>query len=276
MRSTAFLDERRHGELASRLCSVHAERTFVVRSPLDDRLIGELPEATASDVRAAAEAARDAQHAWGALDPSFRRLAFGRLATLLQAFEAEAASLVHAETGISLDQASAELGGLARAVALWSRRAPRQLRAVKQRRGLRVVATERREPSGLVGVGSGMQHPFTEPATHATLALLAGNAVLLRPSPGGSFSALLLAELFEAATLPKGLVRVVAGRGDHLDALIAEVVDQVVFDESPELAWHCDQHGVDHLEHAGYVPVADAAILSPTVFTRTVVRSRGG
>ena len=65
--------------------------------------------------------------------------------------------------------------------------------------------------------------------TDALPALLAGNAVLLRPDPQGSLTALAAVALLVEAGLPEDLVQVVLGPGDPTGAAVVERADYVCF-----------------------------------------------
>jgi len=59
-----------------------------------------------------------------------------------------------------------------------------------------------REPYGVIGIISPWNYPFSIPATEAMAALVAGNAVVLKPSEFTSLVALELASLLHAAGVP--------------------------------------------------------------------------
>ena len=61
------------------------------------------------------------------------------------------------------------------------------------------------------------------------LALVAGNAVLLKPSEVTARSGALVAELFEAAGLPEGVLSVLTGDGETGAALVEAGVDKISF-----------------------------------------------
>ena len=69
------------------------------------------------------------------------------------------------------------------------------------------------EPLGVVGIISPWNYPFSIPAGEVGLAVAAGNAVLLKPSEYTPLIANEIARAFEAAGLPRGVLRVVHGWG---------------------------------------------------------------
>jgi acyl-CoA reductase-like NAD-dependent aldehyde dehydrogenase len=96
--------------------------------------------------------------------------------------------------------------------------------AAKLKRGSLV-----REPHGVVGIISPWNYPFSIPATETLAALVAGNAVVLKPSELTPLVALDLASLLYAAGLPKDMFQVVIGEGSAGAALLNSPIDKLVF-----------------------------------------------
>jgi acyl-CoA reductase-like NAD-dependent aldehyde dehydrogenase len=86
-----------------------------------------------------------------------------------------------------------------------------------------------REPYGVVGIISPWNYPFSIPATETLAALVAGNAVVLKPSEFTSLVALELQSLLHAAGVPGDVFQVVAGDGATGAALIHAQIDKLVF-----------------------------------------------
>jgi succinate-semialdehyde dehydrogenase/glutarate-semialdehyde dehydrogenase len=86
-----------------------------------------------------------------------------------------------------------------------------------------------REPYGVVGIISPWNYPFSIPATETLAALVAGNAVVLKPSELTSLVALELRSLLHAAGVPQDIFQVVVGDGATGVALIHSPIDKLVF-----------------------------------------------
>jgi acyl-CoA reductase-like NAD-dependent aldehyde dehydrogenase len=86
-----------------------------------------------------------------------------------------------------------------------------------------------REPYGVVGIISPWNYPFSIPATESLAALVAGNAVVLKPSEFTSLVALELASLLHVAGVPDAVFQVVVGDGATGAALIHAPIDKLVF-----------------------------------------------
>jgi acyl-CoA reductase-like NAD-dependent aldehyde dehydrogenase len=87
----------------------------------------------------------------------------------------------------------------------------------------------RREPYGVVGIISPWNYPFSIPATEALAALVAGNAVVVKPSECTSLSALELEKLLHKAGVPEDVFRVLPGDGVTGAALIGSAIDKLIF-----------------------------------------------
>jgi acyl-CoA reductase-like NAD-dependent aldehyde dehydrogenase len=86
-----------------------------------------------------------------------------------------------------------------------------------------------REPYGVIGIISPWNYPFSIPATESLAALVAGNAVVLKPSEFTSLVALELASLLHAVGVPEDVFQVVIGDAATGAALIHSPIDKLVF-----------------------------------------------
>jgi acyl-CoA reductase-like NAD-dependent aldehyde dehydrogenase len=117
------------------------------------------------------------------------------------------------------------------------------LRPRKQRlHGILALAKQLRlvpRPLGVVGVISPWNGPFILSLNPTVQALLAGNAVLLKPSEVTPRSGALVGELFAAAGLPDGLLSVLLGDGETRAALVEAGVDKIALPTGRRVAEAC-------------------------------------
>jgi acyl-CoA reductase-like NAD-dependent aldehyde dehydrogenase len=85
------------------------------------------------------------------------------------------------------------------------------------------------EPLGVVGILGPAPEPFATPLGDAAVALMAGNGVVLKPSPHVPLCGERIARVFARAGLPEGLLQVVHGHTDAGAALVAAPVAQICF-----------------------------------------------
>jgi aldehyde dehydrogenase (NAD+) len=192
-----------------------------VLDPATGEVLGEVPHASPVEVAAAVAAARRAiDGGWG------RETAVGRSALLRRLLEVLAGDaerildVVVGETGCPVTLARGQQVGLAlQHLAYWADAArrpeldPRPPVVTTRSDGLGVVGNwvVRREPYGVVAALTPYNFPFLQIVMKLGPALAAGNAVVLKPSPFTPFSALLIAEAWQRADLPPGVLEVVAG-----------------------------------------------------------------
>jgi len=104
-----------------------------------------------------------------------------------------------------------------------------------------------REPYGVIGIISPWNYPFSIPATESLAALVAGNAVVLKPSEFTSLVALELESLLHAAGVPQDVFQVVVGDSATGAALIRSQVDKLVFTGSVATGKRIAASAAEHL-----------------------------
>ncbi|MHC1684110.1 MAG: NADP-dependent glyceraldehyde-3-phosphate dehydrogenase [Clostridiaceae bacterium] len=97
-----------------------------------------------------------------------------------------------------------------------------------------------RVPLGLVLAISPFNYPVNLSASKIAPALMAGNSVVLKPPTQGSISALYLAQIFNAAGLPPGVLNTITGKGSEIGdyAVTHHLVDFINFTGSTEVGEH--------------------------------------
>ncbi len=176
-------------------------------------------------------AARRAQGAWAEL-PAWRRArAVARVRRRLLANAEASAELVAGEAGKLPEEVLwHEILPCAEAVSRWRDLLSEGLEPDEVPLGPPPFAGRRalvyREPRGVLGVVPAEADPLASALGVAVPALMAGNAVVLRPGPRGRRTASLVETLFERA-VPAGLVSVLGPEGE-LDGPFLEAVDAVI------------------------------------------------
>jgi succinate-semialdehyde dehydrogenase/glutarate-semialdehyde dehydrogenase len=192
---------------------------------------GTLQSTEPEQVPAAIAAARLAQEEWAGVPVSARAGVFRRLAGLILAHRDRILDVIQAETGKARLSAFEEVMDASRAVRVFAGSAQGLLRP-RRRAGAIPVLTrtvEHHRPVGVVGIINPWNYPFNLPASDGAQALLAGNAVVLKPDSQTPFTALLLADLLAEAGLPAGLFQVLPGSGAALGPALVAGVDYLMF-----------------------------------------------
>jgi acyl-CoA reductase-like NAD-dependent aldehyde dehydrogenase len=207
-------------------------RRLALSNPATREALGEIELCDPSEVRAAVERARKAAPAWAEIPVGERAVYLQRVLRILVQRKEEVVDTILSETGKPRTEALATEVLLAcDALQFYAKRArhiladrtpPLHLFKTKK---LRIV----HRPLGVVGIITPWNFPFLMPLNPCIQALVAGNTVVLKPSEVTPFSAMLLAELLEAAGLPEGVFNLVLGDGEAGAALVSAGVDKVTF-----------------------------------------------
>jgi succinate-semialdehyde dehydrogenase/glutarate-semialdehyde dehydrogenase len=203
-------------------------------NPATGERLGAVAQAAPRDVAAAVEQAASVQPLWATLRTRDRARYMARAAqAVIDEFD-ELAALIGTEQG--RPRAEAEVMELLAAVETlqWlAEHGPRILGGEKIPFSRTQHPVKRGrwtyEPLGVVGVLGPATEPFATPLGDVAVALMAGNGVVLKPSPHVPLCAERIARVFARAGLPEGLLHVVHGHTDAGAALVEAPVAQVRF-----------------------------------------------
>ncbi len=230
-RATYALEPSRVRELTARVVASGEGGTLTTETPLTGAPLASLPVSTAADVADAVRRARAAQQRWAAVPVHDRAEVLLRLHDLVLARRPELLDLVQLESGKARAHAFEEVADVAIVARHYARRGAGYL-ADERHLGafpLLTRSTEHHRPRGVVGIVSPWNYPLSLAVTDALPAVLAGNAVVLRPDPQGSLTALAGVALLVEAGLPEDLVQVVLGPGDPTGQAVVDRADYVCF-----------------------------------------------
>ncbi len=85
------------------------------------------------------------------------------------------------------------------------------------------------KPLGVVGIISPWNFPWATPLDEVVMALMAGNAVVIKPSELTPLTGLKIKDVFARAGMAEGLLQVVTGDGSTGAALVGAGVDKIMF-----------------------------------------------
>ncbi|MFF2392433.1 aldehyde dehydrogenase [Nocardia sp. NPDC058114] len=198
-----------------------SEATFEVISPATEEVLARVADGTEADIDAAVAAARTAFDSgpWPRMELTERIAVLTRVSEALAARQDEVARLISAEMGCPITLSTRmQSMGTRMLLDAFLELAP-QYQWSDIRRSVTGNALVTREPVGVVAAVVPWNAPLQIAIIKLAPALLAGCTAILKPSPETAMSAYLLAEIFEQAGLPEGVVNVVvAGRevSEHL------------------------------------------------------------
>lgn len=192
---------------------VAAASSFEAINPADEKVIAQVPDASREQLDQAVAAAQRAFPAWSALPLARRQACVARIGDLIDQHAEAFMRLLTLEQGKARKGAEWEIGGSA----IWCHEIAKQELPVHvvEDTGARRVET-RRVPLGVVGAITPWNFPVLLAVWKIAPALVAGNTMVLKPSPYTPLTTLKLGELLREV-LPPGVLNVVSG-GNELGA----------------------------------------------------------
>ncbi|MBB5916925.1 succinate-semialdehyde dehydrogenase/glutarate-semialdehyde dehydrogenase [Nocardia transvalensis] len=225
----AAVFERLRESAAVDAAQEHATRT--ITEVFTGNALGEVPVGTAEDVTAAFERARVAQRRWAAQSPKDRAAVLERYRELVVQNRGHLMDVIQAETGKARWAAQEEIMGLMFAARYFARVTPRLLAPHSVPGAFPVLnrASVRTQPKGVVGVIAPWNYPMLLSIGDSIPALLAGNAVIVKPDSQTPYSSLANVELLHRAGLPRDLLQVIPGPGTVVGTAIVDQCDYLMF-----------------------------------------------
>ncbi|MDH0649475.1 CoA-acylating methylmalonate-semialdehyde dehydrogenase [Pseudomonas sp. GD03858] len=222
-----------HGELVTK-----GERTADVFNPSTGQAVRKVELASRATVQQAIDSAKAAFPAWRNTPPAKRAQVMFRFKQLLEQNEAKISQMISEEHGKTVEDAAGELKRGIENVE-FACAAPELLKGEYSRNvGPNIDAWSDFQPLGIVAGITPFNFPAMVPLWMYPLAIACGNAFILKPSERDPSSTLYIAQLLLEAGLPKGILNVVHGDKEAVDALI----------EAPE---------VKALSFVGSTPIAE-------------------
>ena len=197
--------------------------TTGILNPADGRtVVAEYVQSSANDVAEAVRVAADAFPAWRAMPVVRRCRILFHIKELLEQRQTELAELLVAENGKTLAEAEAEIRRGIEVVEFAA-----GMPSLAKGDFIEDIATQvdgmiYREPLGVVAGVCPFNFPVMIPLWLVPVALACGNTFVLKPSDKCPASAARLAELFTEGGLPDGVLNVVHGGREAVEAMIAD------------------------------------------------------
>jgi succinylglutamic semialdehyde dehydrogenase len=182
------------------------------------------------DAAAEVAAARAAWPAWAAHSVAYRIEALRRFANVVRKAEQEFAELISKETGKPFWEARTEVAAVVNKVEIsidaYAERTPQR----KMEAALGNKIAVRHKPHGVLAVLGPYNFPAHLPNGHIVPALIAGNAVVFKPSEKTPGTGAFLVQCFHDAGIPAGVVRLLIGGPEQGKSLASQPgIDGLLF-----------------------------------------------
>ena len=224
-----------------------SSRTQGVTNPATGAVTGQVPLANAADVATAVAAAQAAFPSWSDTPPIRRARVMFKFLELVNQHQDELASAITAEHGKVFTDAQGEV---ARGIDIieFSCGIPQLLKGdFTDQVSTGMDNWTLRQPLGVVAGITPFNFPVMVPMWMFPVAIAAGNAFVLKPSPIDPTPALMMADLLKQAGLPDGVFNVVQGDKEAVDALLVHPdVKAISFVGSTPIANYIYETGAHH------------------------------
>jgi succinate-semialdehyde dehydrogenase/glutarate-semialdehyde dehydrogenase len=205
-------------------------KAIEVRNPATGEVVGQVEVASAADVCSTVSRAREAQIRWAKARFPERARIIRRFHDLILDERNRILDTVQAETGKARRDAFAEVVTVAGTARYYLSHAGEHLRVRRGEPAVPLITSSEivYKPHGVVGLITPWNYPFLLAIADAVPALLAGNAVVLKPSELTPLSAGLARDLLVRSGLDADLLGIIHGEGDIGQELI-HVADYIGF-----------------------------------------------
>lgn len=202
-----------------------------ITNPATGALIETIATDDAETVAAKFADARGAQPLWAATPLKRRLAAMAKFRDAVRAETDALARMLTEETGKPISQSRNELAGLIPRLDFFLRETARALRAetVLDDRKARMVERITHEPLGVIANISAWNYPYFVGSNVFVPALLAGNAVVYKPSEFATRTGLAIARLLHGSGIPNNIFIPLIGTGEVGAALLEQPLDGVFF-----------------------------------------------
>ncbi len=203
-------------------------------NPSTKQVIGEVPCMGLSEVEGLVQKAAEAFESWRLTEYHQRARKILKLRQIISSKAEGLAALISTEIGKPMVESyMAELVGPLDTCVWLADNAERSLKEQLVHLDNPLLLTKQSiitfEPLGVVAIISPWNYPFAIPLMTILMAVMTGNAVVLKPSEKSSLIGIKIAELFEEAGFPAGLVTVATGGSSTGAHLAGRKVQKIIF-----------------------------------------------
>jgi len=194
--------------------------TIPILNPATGEVLAAMPLSEASDVDTAVRAASEAFQSWRRTPPGERIQPLFRFKALLDTHLSEIARIITQECGKTLAESEGELKRGIENVEVATGIPSLMLGASLEDIASGIDETMIRQPVGVVGVITPFNFPAMIPLWFLPYAVACGNTVVLKPSEKTPLTMGRILELMQVAGFPPGVVNLVHGGKETVNALI--------------------------------------------------------
>lgn len=197
------------------------KNTIEIKSPVDKSLVGKVQAFSRDEVDKIIENAKSAQADWADKTVDERANILYKAADLFDQYAEEISKVMQKEIAKDAKSSTSEVKRTADFVRFTANEGKHMQGEALSGDSFpgsskNKISIVQREPLGVVLAISPFNYPVNLSASKIAPALIAGNSVILKPPTQGAISTLHLAEIFNKAGVPAGVLNVITGRGSEI------------------------------------------------------------
>ncbi|EEX33424.1 MULTISPECIES: CoA-acylating methylmalonate-semialdehyde dehydrogenase [Vibrio] len=232
--------------IGGEFCQSQTNEWVEVTNPATSEVIAKLPCATEQEMEQAIQNADEVFKSWKEVAVSERARLMLRYQHLLKEHHDELAELLSKETGKITIDAKGDVWRGIEVVEQAANIASNMMGETVENVATEIDTYSMIQPLGVCCGITPFNFPAMIPLWMFPLAIAAGNTFVLKPSEQVPLTAMRLAELFEQAGAPKGVLQVVHGRKNQVDKLLVHpLIRAVSFVGSVPVAQYIYQTGTN-------------------------------
>lgn len=198
-------------------------------NPADGQTITDIAEDSREQITAKYEKLKAGQKEWASRPLAERLAVIGRYAELVKENLEDLAQTLTAEMGKPIRQSRGEINGASGRITFFLANAEKYLAEEEMSNGNGMRELIRHEPLGVIGNISAWNYPYNVGYNVFIPALIAGNAVLYKPSEFTTLTGLKIRDLLRKAGVPENVFEVVIGTGRAGQTLLELPLDGYFF-----------------------------------------------
>lgn len=223
----------------------NTKKLIDIKSPIDNNIIGSIQQMTKEEVDKSIENSKKAQKLWADTPINERSRILNKAADIIEENVEELSDILVIEIAKDRKSAVSEVKRTAdfiRFTADVSKQLEGETIPGDSFPGMKnnKISVVTRVPLGVVLAISPFNYPINLSASKIAPALAAGNSVILKPPTQGSISTLYLAQVFNEAGIPSGVLNTITGRGSEIGDYIVthKDIDFINFTGSTDVGQH--------------------------------------
>ncbi|WCE28456.1 CoA-acylating methylmalonate-semialdehyde dehydrogenase [Vibrio sp. SCSIO 43137] len=249
-----------------------------VTNPATNEVIASVPCATEAEMSAAIGHAAETFKQWKEVAAPERARLMLRYQHLLKEQHDEIATLLSSETGKTLADAKGDVWRGIEVVEQAANICSAMMGETVENVATNIDGYSYTQPLGVCAGITPFNFPAMIPLWMFPMAIACGNTFVLKPSEQVPLTAMKLAELFEQAGAPKGVLQIVHGQKEQVDRLLSDpVIRTISFVGSAGVGQYIYKTGTDHLKRVqSFTGAKNHMVVMPDANKQQVVNNLVG